>query len=161
MHFMNPVPLQAGVEIIRGLLTSDDTYATIVALCSDLGKTALPAEDKAGFGVNRMWIPYVNEAARVVEEGVMDVDIVDQSAQLCLAHRMGPLMTADFVGLDVVLFICNVLAEEFGSAYNCSPLIKRLVEAGQLGAKSGRGFYLWDGGKASGVNPAVARYRIR
>ena len=136
MHFMNPVPIQPGVELIRGLLTSDDTNATVVALTEDLGKTALPAEDKAGFGVNRMWIPFVNEAARVVEEGVLGVDEADKSAQLCLAHKMGPLMTADFVGLDVVLFICNVLEEEFGSAYKCSPLIRRLIEAGHLGSKS-------------------------
>jgi 3-hydroxybutyryl-CoA dehydrogenase len=160
MHFMNPVPLQPGVEIIRGLLTSDETAQRTYALCSELGKTAVPAEDKAGFGINRMWIPFVNEAARVIEEGVMSVGDADSGCQLCLAHKMGPLMTADFVGLDVVVFVCEVLEAEFGSAYKASPILKRLVEAGQLGAKSGRGFYVWEGGKTTGVNPAVARYRI-
>jgi 3-hydroxybutyryl-CoA dehydrogenase len=158
---MNPVPIQPGVEIIRGLLTSDETHRRVVALTHELGKTDIPAEDKAGFGVNRMWVPFVNEAVRVVEEGVMTPDEADRATQLCLAHKMGPLMTADFVGLDVVLFICEVLREEFGSAYTASPLLKRLVEAGQLGAKSGAGFYLWEGGRSVGMNPAVLRYRTK
>ncbi|MCH7472713.1 3-hydroxybutyryl-CoA dehydrogenase [bacterium] len=160
MHFMNPVPLQRGVEIIRGLMTSDETYNTIAALCHDLGKVEIPAEDKAGFGINRMWIPFVNEAVRVVEEGVMAPDEADKCT-LCLGHKMGPLTTADFVGLDVILFVCNVLEQEFGSAYKASPLLKRLVEAGQLGAKSGMGFYKWEAGKPAGVNPAVQRYRVK
>jgi len=160
MHFMNPVPLQQGVEIIRGLLTSDATYNTVVALCHDLGKIEIPAEDKAGFGINRMWIPFVNEAVRVVEEGVMSPEEADKCT-LCLGHKMGPLTTADYVGLDVILFVCNVLEEEFGSAYKASPLLKRLVEAGQLGAKSGQGFYSWSEGRAVSVNPAVQRYRIK
>jgi 3-hydroxybutyryl-CoA dehydrogenase len=159
MHFMNPVPLQQGVEIIRGLLTDDATYNKVVALCQDMGKVEIPAEDKAGFGINRMWVPFVNEAIRVVEEGVMAPDEADKCT-LCLGHKMGPIITADYVGLDVILFICNVLEEEFGSAYKASPLLKRLVEAGQLGVKSGTGFYIWEGGKAVSVNPAVARYRI-
>jgi len=160
MHFMNPVPMQQGVEIIRGLKTSDETYNTVVALCHDLGKIEIPAEDKAGFAINRMWVPFVNEAIRVVEEGIAGVEDVDKCT-LCLGHRMGPLMTADYVGLDVMLFIANVLAEEFGSAYLPSPLLKRLVESGQLGTKTGIGFYKWDGFKAAGVNPDVARYRIK
>jgi 3-hydroxybutyryl-CoA dehydrogenase len=160
MHFMNPVPLQAGVEIIRGLLTSDATYNTVVALCHDLGKIEIPAEDKAGFGINRMWVPFVNEAARVVEEGVMSPEEADKCT-LCLGHKMGPLTTADYVGLDVIVFICDVLEAEFGSAYKASPLLRRLVEAGQLGAKSGQGFYSWAEGRPTGVNPAVARYRIK
>lgn len=160
MHFMNPVPMQKGVEIIRGLATSDATYETIVALCRDMGKIEIPAEDKAGFAINRMWVPFVNEAIRIVEEGIASVDDVDKCT-LCLAHKMGPLMTADFVGLDTMLFICDVLEEEFGSAYKASPLLKRLVESGQLGAKTGIGFYRWDGYKAAGVNPDVARYRIK
>ncbi len=160
MHFMNPVPLQQGVEIIRGLATSDATYATVVALCHDLGKVEIAAEDKAGFAINRMFVPFVNEAIRVIEEGIASVVDVDKCT-LCLAHKMGPLMTADYVGLDTMLFITEVLAEELGSFYKASPLLKRLVESGQLGAKSGRGFYVWDGGKASGVNPDVARYRIK
>ncbi|MCG6948877.1 MAG: NAD(P)-binding domain-containing protein [Acidobacteria bacterium] len=160
MHFMNPVPMQQGVEIIRGLATSDQTYETVVALCHDLGKIEIPAEDKAGFAINRMFVPFVNEAIRVVEEGIAAVDDVDKCTY-CLGHKMGPLMTADYVGLDTMLFICEVIEDEFGSFYKPSPLLKRLVESGQLGAKTGSGFYLWEKFKPVGVNPDVARYRIK
>jgi len=160
MHFMNPVPMQVGVEIIRGLGTNDETYNTVVALTHDLGKIEIAAEDKAGFAINRMWVPFVNEAIRIVEEGVAAVEDVDKCT-LCLGHKMGPLMTADFVGLDTMLFICDVLEEEFGSPYKASPLLKRLVESGNLGQKSGVGFYTWEGFKATGVNPDVLRYRIK
>jgi len=148
MHFMNPVPMQKGVEIIRGLATSDATYETVVALCHDLGK------------IESMFVPFVNEAIRVVEEGIAAVDDVDKCTY-CLGHKMGPLMTADYVGLDTMLFICEVIEEEFGSFYKPSPLLKRLVESGQLGAKTGSGFYNWEKYKAVGVNPDVARYRIK
>jgi 3-hydroxybutyryl-CoA dehydrogenase len=160
MHFMNPVPMQKGVEIIRGLATSDATYETVVALCHDLGKIEIPGEDKAGFAINRMFVPFVNEAIRVVEEGIAAVDDVDKCTY-CLGHKMGPLMTADYVGLDTMLFICEVIEEELGSFYKPSPLLKRLVESGQLGAKTGSGFYKWEKYKAAGVNPDVARYRIK
>lgn len=159
MHFMNPVPMQQGVEIIRGLGTSQETYDTVVALCHDLGKTEIPAEDKAGFAVNRAFVPFVNEAIRVVEEGIASVEDMDK-VTLCLGHKMGPLMTADFVGLDVMVFIAKVLEEEFGDFYKPTALLKRLVESGQLGAKTGRGFYVWEKFKPVGVNPDVARYRI-
>ena len=160
MHFMNPVPMQKGVEIIRGLATSQATYDTVVALCHDMGKIEIPAEDKAGFAINRMFVPFVNEAVRVVEEGIAGVEDVDKCTY-CLGHKMGPLMTADYVGLDTMLFICQVLEEELGSFYKPSPLLKRLVESGQLGAKTGSGFYSWEKYKAAGINPDVARYRIK
>ena len=159
VHFMNPVPMQKGVEIIRGLATSDETYETIVALCHDLGKIEIAAEDKAGFAINRMFVPFVNEAIRVIEEGIASVDDVDKCTY-CLGHKMGPLMTADYVGLDTMLFICEVLEKELGTFYKPSPLLKRLVESGQLGAKTGSGFYTWEKYKVSGVNPDIARYRI-
>jgi 3-hydroxybutyryl-CoA dehydrogenase len=159
MHFMNPVPMQQGVEIIRGLGTSQETYDTVVALCHDLGKIEIPAEDKAGFAVNRAFVPFVNEAIRVVEEGIAGVEDMDK-VTLCLGHKMGPLMTADFVGLDVMVFIAKVLEEEFGSFYKPTALLKRLVESGQLGAKTGKGFYVWENFKPVGINPDVARYRI-
>ncbi len=158
MHFMNPVPIQPGVELIRGFLTSDETAERILALALELEKVPIQAEDKAGFMVNRIWIPFVNEAVRVVEEGLCSVEDVDK-VTYCLAHKMGPLMTADYVGLDTVLAICEVLQAELGDAYRPAPLLRRLVESGQLGLKSGVGFYLWEEGKATKVNPAVARYR--
>ena len=160
MHFMNPVPMQKGVEIIRGLATSDETYATVVALCHDLGKIEIAAEDKAGFAINRMFVPFCNEAVRIIEEGIASVEDVDKCTY-CLGHKMGPLMTSDYVGLDTMLFICEVLEEELGSFYKPSPLLKRLVESGQLGAKTGSGFYTWEKYKAVGVNADVARYRIK
>jgi 3-hydroxybutyryl-CoA dehydrogenase len=152
------VPINRG-QIIRGLATSGATYATVVALCHDLGKID-SGGDKASFAINRMFVPFVNEAIRIVEEGIASVDDVDKCVY-CLGHKMGPLMTADFVGLDTLLFICKVLEDEFGSFYKPSPLLRRLVESGQLGAKTGRGFYTWEKFKASGVNPDVARYRIK
>jgi 3-hydroxybutyryl-CoA dehydrogenase len=160
MHFMNPVPMQQGVEIIRGLGTSDATYEMVVKFCRDLGKIEIPAEDKAGFAINRMWVPFVNEAIRVVEEGIASVEDVDKCT-LCLGHKTGPLWTADFVGLDVMLDIATVLENEFGSFYKGTALLRRLVEAGRLGVKTGIGFYKWEGFKAVGVNPEVQRYRIK
>ena len=160
MHFMNPVPMQQGVEIIRGLATSHETNDTVVALVHDMGKIEIPAEDKAGFAINRMFVPFCNEAVRVVEEGVAGPDEVDKCTY-CLGHKMGPLMTSDLVGLDTMLNVCDVLEEELGSFYKASPLLKRLVESGQLGAKTGSGFYKWEKFKAIEVNPEVARYRIK
>jgi 3-hydroxybutyryl-CoA dehydrogenase len=160
MHFMNPVPIQPGVEVIRGLLTSDDTARTCTAVVEEIGKTPIPAEDKAGFGINRMFVPYLNEAVKVIEEGIMSVEDADKTT-LCLGHKMGPLTTLDYVGLDTAMAVAEVLEAELGVAYKPAPLLKRLVQAGCYGMKNGKGFYLYEEGKSPVVNPAVARYRMK
>jgi 3-hydroxybutyryl-CoA dehydrogenase len=160
MHFMNPVPIQPGVEVIRGLLTADDTACTCTAVVEKLGKTPIPAEDKAGFGINRMFVPYLNEAVKVIEEGIMSVEDADKTT-LCLGHKMGPLTTLDYVGLDTAMAVAEVLEAELGSAYKPATLLKRLVQAGCYGMKNGKGFYLYAEGQPPVVNPAVARYRIK
>jgi 3-hydroxybutyryl-CoA dehydrogenase len=160
MHFMNPVPVQPGVEVIRGLLSSDDTARTCTALVEELGKTPIPAEDKAGFGINRMFVPYLNEAVKVIEEGIMSVEDADKTT-LCLGHKMGPLTTLDYVGLDTAMAVAEVMEAELGAAYKPAPLLKRLVQAGCYGMKNGKGFYLYEEGKPPIVNPAVARYRMK
>jgi 3-hydroxybutyryl-CoA dehydrogenase len=160
MHFMNPVPIQPGVEVIRGLLTSDDTARTCTAVVEEIGKTPIPAEDKAGFGINRMFVPYLNEAVKVIEEGIMSVEDADKTT-LCLGHKMGPLTTLDYVGLDTAMAVAEVLEAELGAAYKPAPLLKRLVQAGCYGMKNGKGFYLYEEGKPAVVNPAVARYRMK
>jgi len=160
MHFMNPVPIQPGVEVIRGLLTSDHAARTCTAVVEDIGKVPIPAEDKAGFGINRMFVPYLNEAVKVIEEGIMSIEDADKTT-LCLGHKMGPLTTLDYVGLDTAMAVAEVLEAELGAAYKPAPLLKRLVQAGHFGMKNGKGFYLYEEGKPPVVNPAVARYRIK
>jgi len=158
MHFMNPVPVQPGCELIRGLLTSEQTWQSVVAFCKELGKEAILAEDKAGFGINRMFIPFLAEAVKVVEEGIMGCEDADKTT-LCLGHKMGPITTVDYVGLDTTLAIAEVLEKELGPCYKAPTLLKRLVESGANGIKNGKGFYIWEGGKKVRVNPAVERYR--
>lgn len=158
MHFMNPVPVQPGCELIRGLLTSDETFHRAGEFCRELGKEPIFAEDKAGFGINRMFVPFLNDAVKVVEEGIMSCEDVDKTT-LCLGHKMGPITTLDYVGLDTTLAIARVLAKELGPGYMPADLLCKLVAAGFYGIKNGRGFYLWDHGKKTGVNPAVLRYR--
>jgi 3-hydroxybutyryl-CoA dehydrogenase len=142
MHFMNPVPLMALVELIRGQATSKESMAIASALCGALGKTAVEAADYPGFIANRVLMPMINEAIYALMEGVGTPDAIDTVMKLGMNHPMGPLALADFIGLDVCLSILEVLQQGFGDPrYRPCPLLRRLVDAGHLGKKSGRGFY--------------------
>src|SRR5437588_7526513 len=142
MHFMNPVPVMKLVEVIRGAATSDETFETVRALSERLGKTPLECQDYPGFISNRVLMPMINEAIFALHEGVATRESIDGIMKLGMNHPMGPLTLADFIGLDVCLAIMNVLHEGFGdSKYRPCPLLKRYVDAGWLGRKSGRGFY--------------------
>jgi 3-hydroxybutyryl-CoA dehydrogenase len=142
MHFFNPVPVLALVEVIRAEQTSDETAAAIVALAHDLGKTPAEANDFPGFVSNRILMPFVNEAASAQMEGVAEREAIDTVATLGFAHPMGPLALADLIGLDTCVAIMEVLHEGLGDPkYAPCPLLRRYVAAGRLGRKSGRGFY--------------------
>lgn len=147
MHFMNPVPVMKLVEIIKGYSTSAETMKTIVDMTKTLGKIPVEANDYPGFVSNRILVPMINEAIYALYEGVAGVEEIDQVMMLGMAHPMGPLQLADFVGLDVALSICYVLYEGFGNPkYAPCPLLVNMVQAGKLGVKSGEGFYSYDGG---------------
>jgi 3-hydroxybutyryl-CoA dehydrogenase len=142
MHFMNPVPVMKLVEVIRGYDTSDETTDQVLAVAKDLGKTPVPAHDYPGFVSNRILMPMINEAIYTYYEGVAGVEEIDTIMKLGMAHPMGPLTLADFIGLDVCLWIMEVLYEGFGNPkYAPCPLLKNMVTAGHLGRKSGKGFY--------------------
>jgi 3-hydroxybutyryl-CoA dehydrogenase len=144
MHFFNPVPVLKLVEVIRAEQTSDATVARIEALTESLGKTAVAIADSPGFAVNRLLVPMINEAAFLLQEGVASAEDIDESMKLGAAHPMGPLALADLIGLDVCLSIMEVLQEGFGDPkYRPCPLLKRMVAAGYLGRKSGRGFHVY------------------
>lgn len=146
MHFFNPVPVMKLVEVVRGLATSDATYETVRKLSEDLGKVPVEVNDAAGFVSNRVLMPMINEAVFCVHEGVATPEAVDQVMTLGMAHPMGPLTLADFIGLDVCLAIMEVLHTELGEdKYRPCPLLRKMVAAGRLGRKSEQGFYEYGG----------------
>lgn len=144
MHFFNPVPVLKLVEVIRAEQTSEATVAGVEALAKALGKTAVAVGDSPGFAVNRLLVPMINEAAFLVQEGAATPEAIDEAMKLGAAHPMGPLALGDLIGLDVCLAIMEVLQEGFGDPkYRPCPLLKRMVAAGYLGRKSGRGFHVY------------------
>lgn len=158
MHFMNPVPVMKLVEVIRGYATSDDVCQQIMALSKQLGKAPVEVNDYPGFVANRILMPMLNEAFYTLYEGVSDVEGIDTVMKLGMAHPMGPLQLADFIGLDVCLSILRVLHDGFGNPkYAPCPLLVNMVTAGKLGAKSGEGFYTY----AAGTKELVVAERFR
>ena len=147
MHFMNPVPIMKLVEVIRGYSTSDEVCKSIMKLSANIGKVPVEVNDYPGFVANRILLPMINEAIHTLHEGVAGVQEIDTVMKLGMAHPMGPLQLADFIGLDVCLAICKVLQEGFGSSkYAPCPLLVNMVTAGKLGRKSGEGFYTYTPG---------------
>jgi 3-hydroxybutyryl-CoA dehydrogenase len=142
MHFMNPVPLMKLVEVIRGLATTDEVTTTIMETCRRMGKEPVETKDSPGFISNRVLCPMINEAIFALQEGVGTPEAIDTVMKLGMNHPMGPLTLADLIGLDVVLFVMEVLQRDLGEdKYRPAPLLRRMVDAGWLGRKSGRGFY--------------------
>ena len=142
MHFMNPVPVMKLVEVIRGIATSDETYAAVKELSEKMGKVPVEVNDYPGFVANRILMPMINEAIYCVYEGVADAESIDTVMKLGMAHPMGPLTLADFIGLDTCLAIMEVLYEGFAdSKYRPCPLLRKMVKAGWLGKKTGKGFF--------------------
>jgi 3-hydroxybutyryl-CoA dehydrogenase len=142
LHFFNPVPLMKLVEVVRGLSTTDETYRAAFAFAQSLGKEPITAPDRPGFIVNRLLVPYLLDAVRAYENGLGTLEDIDKGMMLGCGYPMGPFTLLDFVGLDTTYYIANIMFEEFREpAYAPPPLLKRMVMAGRLGKKSGRGFY--------------------
>jgi 3-hydroxybutyryl-CoA dehydrogenase len=155
MHFMNPVPLMKLCEIVRGVQSSDETISAVTTLAQKMGKTTILSKDIPGFLVNRMLIPFLNEACFALQEGVGSPEDLDLAGKLGLNHPMGPLELADLIGLDTCLAIAEVLHREFGDdKYRASSVLRNLVAAGWLGKKTGRGFYVYDD-KGAKLRPAI------
>jgi 3-hydroxybutyryl-CoA dehydrogenase len=142
LHFFNPVPLMKLVEVVRSPLTSPEAFEAAFEFARSLGKTPVRATDRSGFIVNRLLVPYLLDAIRALEEGVGSIEDIDRGMQLGCGHPMGPLTLLDFVGLDTTYFIANIMFDEFREKRFASPpLLKRMVQAGLFGRKSGKGFY--------------------
>jgi 3-hydroxybutyryl-CoA dehydrogenase len=145
LHFFNPVPLMKLVEVVRTIATADEVYQTAYEFAKKLGKVPVRTSDKTGFIVNRLLVPYMLDAIRAYEEGVGSIEDIDNAMKLGCGYPMGPLTLLDFVGLDTTYYIANIMFEEFREpAYAPPPLLKRMVLAGRLGRKSGRGFYKYE-----------------
>jgi 3-hydroxybutyryl-CoA dehydrogenase len=148
MHFMNPVPMMELIEVIRGYNTSDETTKTVVDMCRSIQKIPVEVHDYPGFIANRILMPMINESIYALQEGVAGVMEIDTIMKLGMAHPMGPLQLADYIGLDVCHSILKVMFNGFGdSKYASCPLLANMVQAGHLGRKSGQGFYIWEAGK--------------
>jgi 3-hydroxybutyryl-CoA dehydrogenase len=142
MHFFNPVPMMKLVEVVRTIVTDDEVYAEACALGTKMGKTVVQTSDKTGFIVNRLLVPYMLDAIRVYEEGLASAVDIDNAMRLGCGYPMGPLTLSDFVGLDTTMYIADIMFDEFKEKrFAAPPLLKRMVQAGLLGRKSGRGFY--------------------